>query len=105
MPMSKQQQDEYKLAKQRLSSIQKLIKQALKDDRLPQTDDAARFIAASKEVEQLSYHTWKTAMDDYMKRLAQFQTAMEGRDLSKIKDAFQGLLDCKISCHKAFRQR
>lgn len=93
------------LVKQRLSSIHKVIKLALKDDRLPQTDDTARFIATSEEVKRLSRHTWQTAMDDYMERLAQFQTAMKGKNLSTIKAAFQGLLNCKISCHKAFRQK
>lgn len=105
MPMSKQQQDEYKLVKQRLSTIHKVIKLDLKDDKLPQPDVTARFIATSEEVERLAHHTWKTAMDDYMERLAQFQTAMKGKDILTIKNAFQGLLDCKISCHKAFRQK
>lgn len=105
MPMNKQQLDAYKVLKQRLSSTQKIIKMDLKSDRIPQPGDATSFITTSQEMERLSPNSWQSAMDAYMKRLVQFQAAMDGSDLSTIKDSFQKLLDCKISCHKAFRQK
>ena len=105
MPINKQQPAEYCLIKQRLSAIQKRIKLALKEDRLPQADVAARFIATSKEMKQLSPDSWQKEVDNYMECLAQFQAALDGTDVSTIKATFQKLLDCKISCHKAFRQK
>lgn len=105
MTINKKQQDEFKSVKQRLSTIQLAIKKDLKDGQLPQVEDVDRFTATSDEMDRLCQNEWRAAMDDYMDRLGQFQIVMKGRDLQAIKDAFQELLDCKVSCHKQFRQK
>jgi len=103
--MNNKQQNEFKTVKQHLSTIQLVIKKDLKDGQLPRVEDADQFTEISDEMDRLCQNEWRTAMDDYMVRLEQFQTAMKGRDLQAIKDAFQRLLDCKASCHKKFRQK
>lgn len=103
--MNKKQQNEFKSVKQRLSKIQLVIKKDLKDDKLPGLEDAEQFIEISAEMDRLCQNEWRMTMDDYMLRLEHFQTAMKGRDLQTIKEAFQGLLDGKVSCHKKFRQK
>ena len=105
MTMNKKQQNEFKSVKQRLSKIQLIIKKDLKDGKLPRVEDADQFAEISEEMERLCQNEWRMTMDDYMLRLEQFQTAMKGRELQAIKEAFQGLLDCKVSCHKNFRQK
>lgn len=105
MTINKEQQDEFKSVKQRLSTIQLAIKKDLKAGQLPQLEDVEQFIATSDKMDRLGQNEWRTSMDDYMDRVRQFQTAMKGRDLQAIEDAFQGLLDCKVSCHKEFRQK
>ncbi len=105
MAINKKQQDEFKSVKQRLSTIQLAIKKDLKDGQIPQMEDVDQFTAISDEMDRLCQNEWRTAMDDYMDRLGQFQTVMKGRDLQAIEDAFQGLLGCKVSCHKKFRQK
>lgn len=105
MTINKEQQDEFKSVKQRLSTIQLAIKKDLKAGQLPQVEDVEQFIATSDKMDRLGQNEWRTSMDDYMDRVRQFQTAMKGRDLQAIEDAFQGLLDCKVSCHKEFRQK
>jgi XXXCH domain-containing protein len=103
--MNQQQQNAFKSVKQRLSAIQLVIKKDLKDGQLPRVEDADQFSEISDEMDHLCQKEWRAAMDDYKARLGQFQTAMEGKDLQAIKDAFQRLLDCKASCHKKFRQK
>jgi len=105
MAMNEQQQQEFKLVKRRLSAIQKTIKMDFKDGQLPQAKDAADFVATSDEMDRLCQNEWRTAVDDYMDRLKKFQTAMADADLQASSDAFQELLNCKISCHKKFRQK
>ena len=105
MTTNKKQQDEFKSVKQRLSKIQLAIKKDLKNGQLPQAGDVDQFTATSDEMDRLCQNEWRTPMDDYMNRLGQFQTVMKGRDLQAIEEAFQGLLDCKVSCHKEFRQK
>ena len=105
MTIDKKQQDKFKSVKQRLSTIQLAIKKDLKNSQLPQVDDVEQFTATSDEMDSLCPNELRTPMDDYMDRLGQFQTVMKGRDLQAIEDAFQGLLDCKVSCHKEFRQK
>lgn len=105
MTINKKQQDEFKSVKQRLSTIQLAIKKDLKDGQLPQAEDVDQFTATSDEMSRLCQNEWRAPMDDYMDRLGQFQIVMKDRDLQAIKDAFQELLDCKVSCHKKFRQK
>ena len=105
MTINKEQQDEFKSVKQRLSTIQLAIKKDLKDGQLPQVEDIDQFTATSDEMNRLCQDEWRMAMDYYMDRLGLFQTAVKGRDLQAIEDAFQGLLDCKVSCHKEYRQK
>ena len=105
MTTNKQQQDEFKSVKQRLSAIQLVIKKDLKDGRLPRVDNADHFIATSGEFGRLCQNEWRVAMDNYIDRLEQFETAMKNGKLQEIEGAFHGLLDCKNACHKEFRQR
>ena len=103
MTTNKQQQDEFKSVKQRLSTIQLTIKKDLKDGCLPRVDDADQFVAISGEFSRLCQNELREAMDKYIDRLEQFETAMKNGEKSEIEDAFQGLLDCKSACHKEFR--
>lgn len=105
MAMNKQQQQEFKLVKRRLSAIQKIIKMDFKDGQLPRAKDTADFVATSEDMDRLCQNEWQTAVDAYMDWLKQFQTAIAGADLQAASDAFQRLLNCKISCHKEFRQK
>ena len=105
MTKDKQQNDEFKSVKQRLSAIQLVIKKDLKDGRLPRVDDVDHFIATSKEMDHLCRNEWRVAMDDYMDRLVQFETAIKSGELHVIEDAFLKLLDSKKACHTRFRQR
>jgi len=105
MTTNKQQQDEFKSVKQRLSAIQLVIKKDLKDGRLPRVDDVDHFIATSREMDRLCLNEWRVAMDKYNNRLEQFETAIKNGELQAIEDAFHELLDCKNACHKGFRQR
>ena len=105
MTTNKQQQDEFKSVKQRLSAIQLVIKKDLKEGRLPRVDDLDHFIATSREMDRLCHDEWRVAMDNYIDRLEQFETAMKNGELQAIEDAFHELLDCKNVCHKEFRQR
>jgi XXXCH domain-containing protein len=105
MTTNKQQQDEFKSVKQRLSAIQLIIKKDLKEGRLPRVDDLDQFIATSREMDRLCQYEWRAAMDNYIDRLEQFETAMKNGELQAIEDAFHELLDRKNVCHKDFRQR
>ena len=105
MTMNKQQQDEFKSVKQRLSAIQLVIKKDLKENRLPRVDDLDHFIATSREMDRLCQDEWRIAMDKYIDRLEQFETAIKKGELQTIESAFHELLDCKNVCHKEFRQR
>lgn len=105
MSAIKQQQDEFKSVKQRLSAIQLVIKKDLKDGRFPRVDDLNHFIATSREMDRLCQNEWRVEMDNYMDRLDQLETAMKNNELQAIENAFHELLDCKISCHKEFRQQ
>jgi XXXCH domain-containing protein len=105
MPMSEQQQHEFKLVKRRLSAIQLAIKADLKNNQLPQVRDVTDFVTTSEEMDDLCQNEWRSTMDDYIDRLKQFQTAMAGRDLEAADNAFHELLNCKVSCHKEFRQK
>jgi XXXCH domain-containing protein len=105
MTTNKKQQDEFKSVKQRLSAIQLVIKKDLKEGRLPMVDDLDHFIATSREMDRLCQSEWRLAMDNYIDRLEQFETAMKKGELPAIEDAFHELLDCKNVCHKEFRQR
>ena len=105
MTTNKQQQGEFKSVKQRLSAIQLVIKKDLKDGWLPRVDDVDHFIATSREMDRLCLNEWRVAMDKYINRLEQFETAMKNGELQAIEDTFHELLDCKNTCHKGFRQR
>ena len=105
MTMNKQQQDEFKSVKQRLSAIQLVIKKDLKDGRLPRVDDVDHFIATSREMDCLCLNEWRVAMDKYIDQLKQFETAMKNGEQQAIEDAFHELLERKNACHKGFRQR
>jgi XXXCH domain-containing protein len=105
MTTNKQQQDEFKSVKQRLSAIQLVIKKDLKDGRLPRVDDVDHFIATSREMDRLCLNEWRVAMDKYIDQLKQFETAMKNGEQQAIEDAFHELLECKNACHKGFRQR
>lgn len=105
MTMNKQQRDELKSVKQRLSAIQLVIKKSIKDGQLPQMADSDHFMTTSKQFDRLCPNEWRTAMDAFMDRLGQFQISMEGGNLEEIDEAFHGLLDCKVSCHKEFRPK
>ncbi len=105
MTTSDHQQDEFKSVKQRLSAIQLAIKKELKNGRLPRTDDVKRFIATSAEMDQLCEVSWRAAMDSYIDRLKQLETAINSGELQAIDDAFHELIDRKEACHKQFRQR
>ena len=105
MATNKKQQDEFSRVKLRLSAIQLVIKKDLKDGRLPGTDDANRFIAASREMDQLCQNPWRAAMDSYIDRLKQFETALNSGEFQAVDEAFHELIDCKEACHKEFRQR
>jgi XXXCH domain-containing protein len=103
--MNKEQQDEMKEVKQALSAVQMHIKHALEAAELPREEDAANFIARSNDMDRLCENIWRKAMDNYMDLLEQFRAGVDAQDLQAIKGAFHGLLDCKVSCHKEFRQR
>ena len=105
MSTIKQQQDEFKSVKQRLSAIQLVIKKDLKDGRLPRVDDLNHFIVTSREMDRLCQNEWRVEMDNYMDRLDQLETAMKNDELQAIENAFHRFLDCKKACHKEFRQQ
>lgn len=105
MTMGEQQKHAFKQVKRRLSAIQKMLKMDLKDDQLPRAKDVSDFVAASEEMETFCPKAWRKAMDRYMDRLRQFQTAMAGRDLQTITDVFQKVVDGKVACHKEFRKK
>ena len=101
--MDKHQLHEFKLVKRRLSAIQRIIKDDLKEGRPPQPKDVIDFVASSEEMNDLCANEWPAAMDAYMDLLEQFQEAASGGSNQHINDRFQKLLESKISCHKAFR--
>ncbi len=103
MTTTKQQQDEFKSVKQRLSMIQLVIKKDLKEGRFPKVDDLNLFIETSREMNRLCQNEWRVAMDHYIDRLHQLETAMKNHNLQAIENAFHGLLDSKKACHKEFR--
>ena len=105
MIMDEQRKKQFKDVKQRLSKIQLVIKKDLTDVRIPQAADADDFIAISREMDLLCLDEWRMEMDSYVKRIEQFQVALQKVDLQAIDDAFHELLDCKVSCHKQFRQK
>lgn len=105
MTKNKQQQEEFKSVKQRLSAIQLIIKKDLKQSRLPREDDLDHFIETSREMDRLCQDEWRVAMDNYVDRLEQFETTIKKGELQTIENAFHELLDCKNVCHKEFRQR
>ena len=103
--MNKKQQSEFKAIKQRLSTIQLVIKKDIKEGRIPRSEDVDQFIAISGEMNSDCQGEWREAMDDYLEHLAQFRTAVTDRDLQIIETCFKNLLDRKASCHKLFRQK
>jgi len=105
MIMDEQRKKQFKDVKQRLSKIQLIIKQDLKDGRIPQTADADHFIAVSREMNLLCLDEWRTEMESYMNRVEQFQGTLQKADLQGIDNAFHELLDCKVSCHNQFRKK
>ena len=105
MIMDEQWKTQFKDVKQRLSKIQLVIKNGLKDGRIPQAADADDFIAVSREMDLLCLDAWRTEMDSYAERIEQFQEALQKADLHGIDDAFHELLDRKESCHKQFRKK
>ena len=105
MTLDEQQKAAFKKSKQRLSKAQLAIKKDLKEGRLPQVADADRFVTESGEMDRLGKKEWEAAMSTYMDRLNAFQEAMKQEQLQAIDDAFHGLLDCKVGCHKEFRKK
>ena len=99
------QHDEFKSVKQRLSAVQLVIKKHLKSGQLPRGDDAELFIATSREMDRLCEKPWRAEMDNYMDRLAEFETAMKQNDLQAVDHVFHELIGCKNGCHKEFRKR
>ena len=105
MTLGEAQKHEFKQVKRRLSAIQKMIKADLKENQLPRAKDAADFVSTSEKMDALCPKAWREAMDDYMRRLSTFRTAVADADQKAVYDAFQQLLDSKVSCHKEFRQK
>jgi XXXCH domain-containing protein len=105
MTLSEAHKHEFKQVKRRLSAIQKMIKTNLRENQLPRAKDAADFVATSEEMNALCPKAWRMAMDNYMERLNVFQTTVTDGDQKAIADAFQQILDSKVTCHKAFRQK
>lgn len=103
MTLTEPQRHEFKQVKRRLSAIQKMIKTDLTDGQLPQQRDVADFIDTSEEMARLCIPQWRAAMGDYMQRLERFRTATSSGDLQAVRDGFQGLMESKVACHKAFR--
>ena len=99
------QHEAFKSAKQRLSAIPIVIKKDTKNGQIPRLEDVNRFVAESNEMNRLCQTEWRTAMDEYMVRLGNFQAAIKQKERQAIKAAFQRLLDCKVHCHKKFRQK
>ena len=105
MAKNKQQQEKFKSVKQRLSAIQLVIKKDLKEGRLPVVDDLDHFIETSRQMDRLCQDEWRVAMNNYINRLEQFETAIKKGELQASESAFHELVDCKNVCHKEFRQR
>lgn len=105
MNTDEQRKKQFTDVKQRLSKIQLVIKKDLKEGRVPQAADADLFTAISREMDRLGLDAWRREMDSYMKRVEDFQQAMQKGELQEIDEAFHGLVDCKESCHKAFRKK
>ncbi|MBW1635092.1 MAG: GAK system XXXCH domain-containing protein [Deltaproteobacteria bacterium] len=103
--MNKKQQSEFKAIKQRLSTIQLVIKKDIKEGRIPSSEDTDQFIAISGEMDSSCQDEWREAMDDYLEHLAQFRTAVADSDLQAVETCFKDLLDCKASGHKLFRKK
>ena len=101
--MDKHRLHEFKLVKRRLSAIQRIIKDDLKEGRLPQPKDVIDFVASSKEMNDFCANEWPAAMSKYMDLLEEFQMATSGGNNQHINDRFKKLLESKISCHKTFR--
>ena len=105
MTLSEAQKHEFKKVKRRLSAIQKMIKMDLKENQLPRTNDTSDFVATSEEMDTLCPKEWRVAMNKYMEQLKTFQAAMANGDQMAAGEAFQKILDSKVSCHKEFRQK
>ena len=105
MTMDEQRQKQFADVKQRLSKVQLILKKDLKKGRIPAAEDADDFIAVSREMDRLCLDEWRAEMDSYMNRVEQLKEAMQKGDLQAVDDAFHGLLDGKVSCHKQFRKK
>ena len=101
--MSENQQSEFSVVKQRLSTQQKILKTALDDGRLPEDAEVQEFATISRDMNRLSKSEWRAAMDAYMNQLEKFQATVAGGNPQSAGDAFKELLNCKISCHQEFR--
>ena len=105
MTTNEKRKDAFSSLKQRLSAIQLVLKKDFAEGRVPQTEDADKFIAISEEMHRSCQADWRAAMDRYMGWLAQFKTAMRKGERTVIEDAFHELIECKNACHKSFRKR
>lgn len=95
--------DQFKEAKQRLSTQQTAISKILKEGKLPLPEDVAAFIATSKEMARLGDPAWSAAMARYINQVDALEQAMAADNPEEIRQAFEALNDCKLSCHKEFR--
>ena len=50
--------------------------------RLTRVDDLDHFIAISREMDRLCQYEWRVAMDNYIDRLEQFETAVKNGELA-----------------------
>ncbi len=101
--MEQTQVDRFKEAKQRLSAQQATISKVLKEGKLPLPEDVAAFVATSKEMAQLGDPAWSAAMTRYTDQVTALGQAMAADNPEEIRQAFEALSECKLSCHNEFR--
>lgn len=101
--MERTQADQFIEVKQRLSAQQAAISKILKQGKLPLPEDVAAFADNSREMAQLGDPVWSAAMTRYIEQVAALENAMAADNPEEIRQAFETLNECKLSCHKEFR--
>ncbi len=101
--MNAEQRKKYKAVKQKLSSVQLVIKKDLKDGKMPRQKDINQFVAMSEEMDSLNSPEWQESGAEYMKIIEEFKKAAMSENPQLLMDIFQKLMDSKAACHSLFR--